>query len=301
MKYILTIAREGGISRAAGKLFISQSALDQQLLKLENELGTQLFYRSRGNFAPTEAGKVYLDYAKRMVDMKEEAYRVIHDMAENQRGTLSLAFAPERGMEMFMSVYPRFYQRYPAISVNPREINVKQQIEMLQNDKLDLGFLYVREPEIPGLNCTPLLREEFLLITPRDHPLAAQAAPPGEPLTVLDARVLRDMTFCLIYRSSTQREVIDPLFERNGVKPKIFLETASNRANISMVQNGLSCSIVPDHYARRLPDVARFRLADRPEWTVAACSRRGRYLSKAARYFAELAGDYFQSEPDRPV
>ena len=66
MLFIVTIAKEGGISRAAAKLFITQSALDQQLLKLEHELGTPLFCRSRGSLSLTEAGRVYVDYAEKM-------------------------------------------------------------------------------------------------------------------------------------------------------------------------------------------------------------------------------------------
>lgn len=296
MTYIMTIAQEGGISKAAAKLFITQSALDQQLLKLEKELGTQLFYRSRGNFALTAAGKVYVDYAKQMVDMKNEAYRIIHDIADRQRGTLTLAFAPERGMEMFMSVYPLFYQRYPKINVIAREINVRRQLEMLQNDELDLGIVSAKTQQRPGLISTKLLEEEFVLITPPDHPLAALAAPPGQELTVLDASYLRDLTFCLIYRQSTQREIIDDIFEQAGIKPDIFLETASNRANVSMVEKGLSCSIMPYYYARERQNVACFRLAERPSWSVSVCCRRNRYLSKAAQYFIELAVEHFHKE-----
>lgn len=105
-----------------------------------------------------------------------------------------------------------------------------------------------------------------------------------------------DLTFCLIYRSSTQREVIDPLFERAGRKPNLFLETASNRANVSMVQKGLSCSIVPAYYVQGVEDVACFRLSAHPAWTVSACYRRNRYLSKSAQYFIALAAAYFRPE-----
>ena len=157
MTYILTIAQEGGISKAAAKLFITQSALDQQLLKLEHELGTRLFFRSRSSFALTEAGRVYVEYARRMLELKNEAYRIIHDIAGRRRGTLSLAFAPERGMEMFMAVYPRFYQSYPEVTVTPREISVRRQLEMLAGDELDLGFISRPEGEVPGLTCVPLL------------------------------------------------------------------------------------------------------------------------------------------------
>ena len=296
MLYMVTIAQEGGISKAAAKLFITQSALDQQLLKLEHELGTPLFYRSRSSFSLTEAGRVYVEYAQKMLELKNEAYRIIHDMAGQRQGTLSLAFAPERGMEMFMDVYPRFYQEYPQIKVTPREVSVRRQVELLGGDGLDLGFLSRKEGPLPGIDQTVLYREEFLLITPRDHPLAARAAAPGEPLTVLDLSCLRGLTFCLIYRQSTQREIIDPLFDRAGCKADLFLETASNRANISMVRRGLSCSILPAHYVRGVEDVARFRLAGHPSWAVSACCRRGRYLSKAARHFIRLAEEYFQRE-----
>lgn len=179
MTYILTIAQEGGISKAAAKLFITQSALDQQLLKLEHELGTRLFFRSRSSFALTEAGRVYVDYARRMLELKNEAYRIIHDIADRRRGTLSLAFAPERGMEMFMAVYPRFYQSYPEVTVTPREISVRRQLEMLAGDELDLGFISRPEGEVPGLTCVPLLREEFLLITPPQPSAGGQGRAAG--------------------------------------------------------------------------------------------------------------------------
>ena len=66
IEYILKIAEENNITRAAQKLFISQSALNQQLLKLEKELGVQLFHRSRTNWRPTKAGEIYLEGACNM-------------------------------------------------------------------------------------------------------------------------------------------------------------------------------------------------------------------------------------------
>lgn len=296
MTYILTIAREGGITKAAAKLYLTQSALDQQLLKLEHELGTQLFCRARGSFAMTPAGEVYVKYAEQMVSLRNEAYRIIRDMADQRRGSLQVAFAPERGMEMFVHVYPRFYRDYPEITVVPSEMGVRRQLELLQRGELDLGFVSGGDSRQPGVEYTTLMREEFLLVTPLDHPLAALAAPPGRPLTVLDGSQLEELTFSLIYRQSTQREVIDPLFQRHGIQPNLFLETASNRANLSMVEEGLSCSIVPEHYTRGARKLARFRLSDKPEWTISACRRRGRYVSKAAQYFQKLAAEYFQDQ-----
>ena len=67
IEYILKIAEEGNITHAAEKLFLTQPALNQQLLRLEKELGTRLFVRSRTDWRPTEAGMVYLENARKML------------------------------------------------------------------------------------------------------------------------------------------------------------------------------------------------------------------------------------------
>lgn len=300
LHYILAIAEEGGVTKAASKLFITQSALDQQLLKLERELGVQLFRRARNDFALTPAGEIYVSYAKRMLALKNEAYLIIQDLADRQRGRLSVAFAPERGMEMFMAVYPDFYLTYPEVTVVPREMSVRRQLELLQKEELDLGFVSMREVSAPGLTCIPLVREEFVLIVPPSYPQAKLAAPRGKPLKILDPELVRDVPFSLMYRESTQREVLDPIFEGWGFAPNLFLETASNRANVSMVERGLSCSIVPYFYVTGSDRVAVFRLKERPFWSISVCYRRGRYLSRSVQDFIDRARQYFLSQMPQP-
>lgn len=293
MTYILAIAEEGGITKAADKLFLTQSALDQQLLKLEDELGVPLFYRARNHFSLTSAGEVYVKYAKQVLRLISEADFVIHDIADQQKGTLSFAFVPERGSEMFMAVYPDFYKKYPGIRAVPREINGKTQLLMLQNDELDFGFILIGEESIPGVVCRPIVKEEFVLIAPASHPLAKLAGA-GRPIATLDIERLRGVPISLMYRGSTQRTVIDPLFEKRGFKPDIFLEATSNRVNVSLVEKGLCCSIVPYYYVHNNRNVACFRLDGMPAWNMSVCHRRGRYLGKAAEYFISMAADYFR-------
>ena len=296
LTYIVTIADEGGVTRAAAKLFVTQSALDQQLIKLENELGVQLFIRARNSFALTRAGEVYVDYARRILSLKNEAYMRIADMADQQRGTLSIAFAPERGMEMFAAVYPVFYDQYPEITVIPREISVKKQLELLKKEELDLCFVYMPDASIPGVVCEKLAEEEFVLITPKNHPLAKKAGKSGKKLKTVKAQDMEYLTYSIMYRESTQRDVLDPMFKKFGIKPNIFLETGSNRANISMAEKGLSCSVVPYFYARNNERVAIFRIQGRPSWQIYACWRSGQYKSKAAERFIALARNYFDAQ-----
>lgn len=71
LEYILAIAEHGNISRAATSLYISQSALNQQLLHLEKELGMKLFHRDKRNLIPTPAGKIYLESAREILKIKK--------------------------------------------------------------------------------------------------------------------------------------------------------------------------------------------------------------------------------------
>lgn len=81
IEYILKIAEEQNITHAAEKLFITQSALNQQLLKLEKS-SASLFYRSRTDWHPTPAGEIYLNAAKDILLIKKNAYNQIHDLCE---------------------------------------------------------------------------------------------------------------------------------------------------------------------------------------------------------------------------
>lgn len=87
IEYIVKIADEGSITHAAEKLFMTQSALNQQLLRLEKELDAQLFFRSRSNWRPTPIGEIYLDGAREILRIKKRTYNTICDMTNSKKGT----------------------------------------------------------------------------------------------------------------------------------------------------------------------------------------------------------------------
>ncbi len=295
MEYIVSISEENSITKAAAKLYITQSALDQQLIKLEKELGLQLFHRAKNSLKLTEAGQVYVSHAKKMLNIKKEAYLILSDMAEKQAGTLTIGLTPERGIEMFMTVYPDFYKSFPEMTVTPREIHVKRQLEMLRNDTLDIGFVTLSSLPTGGLTFIPITQDNMVLAIPASHPYAKYANPPGKQLAVADLTQFKEDTFVFMFKESTQRTIIDALFEKAGYKPKLILETSSNQTSYSMVKNGLSCSILPDYYTHPDDQVVCFRLPDTPTWQLSAVYKKKRYIGKAANYFIELASAFWRN------
>ena len=294
LEYIVKIAEEGSITKAAEKLFISQSGLNQQLLKLESDLGQQLFHRGKNDFRLTEAGEIYVDYARRILSLKQEAYNKLNDLANNQTGRLRLGLTPERGINMRMNVYPAFYRQYPNITIEPQEINIHQQLSMIAKGYLDLGFVTLSEEDKTNDEYVHIYYENILLAVPRSNPLAANGAPPGEPFATADLSKFRSEKFVLMFKDSTLRRVIDPLFKEAGFAPQILFETSSNVTLRNMVKNQLACSLISHNYAKDQEDIAYFYLPSRPFWELCATYKRGHYLTKAASSFLELAIQHYR-------
>lgn len=294
VEYILKIAEENNITHAAEKLFITQSALNQHLLKLEKELGTPLFHRSRTNWRLTEAGEVYVRGARQLLSIRKNTYDQIHDIAEIKKGTLSVGLTPGRGIPLFSSVYPKFHRLYPNIVVEPVEQGVRQLQAMISDNKLDIGFLTLDRSCRTKDEYIVLLKEEIVLAIPTLHPLSQKAAPPGEPLAISALEPVRYEPFVLMDRNSTMRVIVDRIFEEAGIKPDILLETKNNSTVISLIQSSLCCGLIPYYYVKQQPEgVACFSLPSRPTWEVTASYKKDSYLSHAARCFIELAREYW--------
>ncbi len=299
IEYMLMIAEENNITRAAQKLFITQPALNLQLLRLEKELGTQLFHRSRTDWRPTEAGEVYLKNARKMLQIKQETYRIIGDMVEDKKGQLSVGFTPGRGSSMFSVVYPRFHSEYPEITVSPRELSVRTQQKLIANGELDIGFMTLRDSQRTSDSYIPIADEEIFLVLPAGHPLSAHSSqmPKDGRYPTLDIAAVQSEPFVLMYRESTIRQMVDSLFEEAGFTPNVLFETSNTSTILTMIRSRLCCGLIPAYYLRDQPEgVACFCLPSHPTWEITASHRKNSYLTHSASRFVELAAEYWRSE-----
>ena len=294
IEYIVKIADERSITHAAEKLYLTQSALNQQLLRLEKELGSPLFYRTKADWRPTPVGEVYLEAAREILRIKKRAYNLIGDMTDTKKGRLAVGFTPGRGGEMFTHVYPAFHQHFPDTVVEPHELSVHRQQAMISQGDLDIGFQTLALRQRTKDEYITLGREELVLAIPSGHPLGAQAAPAGEPLSVLDLAQLKFEPFVLMYKESTNRPIVDEIFRGSGFAPNVLFETSSNQTIISMIQARLCCGIVPWHYVKKHPDgVSCFALPAHPSWDIVASYQKNSYLSSPARHFIRLAKEFW--------
>lgn len=288
IEYILKIAEEKNITHAANKLFITQSALNQQLIKLENELGTPLFHRSRTNWRPTEAGEIYIKRAKEIIRIKQEAYQMIYDCTSGKRGRLSVGFTPGRGIAIFTAAYKEFRKQYPHIVIEPVEMNVRELQQMIGQGDLDIAFVTLSESDKTEAVYETFFEEELVLAVPSLHPLCQNHPEHTNPYPIVDIKSVQYEPFVFMNRASTMRSLVDRIFAEAGIIPQILFETRNNKTIISMIQANMCCGIVPYYYTTtKIDGVTFFSLPSHPTWQFAVTYRKGRYLSRAAHFFIE--------------
>lgn len=295
LEYMVAIAEKGSISKAADSLFISQSGLNQQLIKLEKELNIQLFYRTTHHLELTQAGQIYVKNARDILTIKKNTYTQIGDLVDSTTGEINFSLTAEHGINMFVEIFPAFTKRYPGVMLNLNEMIVSQQHEALLTGHMDLGFVMLRDIDKVNLEYVHLCNERLVLGVPRTNPLAQQyGAPPGSPYPTIDLALFSQERFSLIFATSTMRNVIRPLFKEAGYEPNILFETSMNHVLSKIVSQGLCCTIIPQSHAANHDKVAWFFLTSDPVWEIDVVYNKNNPPSKAGQYLIKLAQEYGQ-------
>ena len=121
LQYIVTTAQEKSITKAAGKLFISQPSLTLSIQNLEKELGVVLFERSRGAMTLTYAGRLYYAWALNTLHSREQLDARIGDIKDEHSPLIRLGLSPHRSVHLPPELLPRFYEQFPTSEISPDE------------------------------------------------------------------------------------------------------------------------------------------------------------------------------------
>ncbi len=294
---IVAIEQEQSISKAAERLFLTQSALNQQLLRLEKELGIQLFERKKHAMIPTFAGKVYLATAHRMIDMKKETYKIIHDISNETAGEISVAYSPERGSLLFSHIYPTFRRRYPNVTFSIHEAHVKKMETMLLQKEVALACLtYSQGSKHAAIEYVDTKKELMVLGLPASHPLAHLAGERSwETFPSIDLALLRDEAFALVAKTTRLRTMIDDSFRAAGFLPKVLFESSSTATVVNMVKNQVCPAFFPQSYVDPSAPMVYFTTKPKQSWVQTIAYLKGEYLTKPEKYFIELVKQYSAS------
>jgi LysR family transcriptional regulator, transcription activator of glutamate synthase operon len=288
LRYLVALADERHFTRAAAREHIAQPALSQQIRRLEQEVGLALVERTTRRVTVTEAGRVLVARARRILAEVEAATAEMQAFSGVLAGHVMVGTMHTMGPVDVSLALAVFHERHPGVELTVREESSEELAEMLRDDELDLAFLSVTERmESHGLGLHQLVSEELVVVLPGDHPLAGH-----EPVRMAE---LGGEQFISYREGARLRELLLFAAHTAGFEPQIQLESNESERIRRLVARHMGVAILPRSDAERPgADVAVTSLVE-PSLTrdITLACRDGRRLAPAASEFIELSKELF--------
>jgi len=256
LEYFIAVAETLNFTKAAERCFISQAAITMQVRALEQDLGVPLFLRDRHHVELTNAGQIYLNEARAILNRAEESKKLIRTAAEGVSGQLNLGFI--RGYEHggFTNTIRDFRILYPNIRVNLERDNSSPLYDFLNDDKCDLifnlAFNLRQHPEFNHyyLRSYPL----YAVFYPR-HPLSRNAS--------VMYRELAGERFIIMQpegRASDEAEESIFCFNRGGFVPNVVHREKDPQMVLFRVSITDGIAVLPEYCIRHIAEAQNLRM-----------------------------------------
>lgn len=239
IRYFVAVAEELHFRRAAQKLHVAQPPLSQQIQRLERELGTELFRRTRRKVELTGAGESFLAEARRTLVHAERAEEAARSAARGESGWLRIGFVGSISYDLLPRLLGEFREHYPQVQMALRQLTTEAQIEALQTGDIDVGL--AREMEsVEGLTVFPLFTEPLIAALPDNHLLAEREH--------ISLEELSKERFITVPRSLAPRlyDRFVYLCHAAGFSPTISQEASQFPTILGLVSAELGVSAIPD-------------------------------------------------------
>ena len=245
LRYIVTLAKERHFGRAAEKCFVSQPTLSVAIKKLEGELNTPIFERSKNAVRPTPLGQKIIHQAEKVLC---EA-RTLKELAKTGNDQLSSPLKVGAiftiGPYLFPHLVPQIYQQAPNMSLFIEESYTAVLRRQLREGELDAIIIALPFNE-PDVVTKPLYEESFVVVLPTNHPLSSQASISSEQLESENVLLLgeghcfRDQ---VLEACPNLRRSLDRQHQNHGLQSVI--EGSSLETLKHMVASGLGITVLP--------------------------------------------------------
>lgn len=233
LRMICTIAETGNMTRAAEKLFISQSALSQQLKDIEGKLKIDLFFRTRKKMILTPIGKKLLQTAEHVIDAIEDTELEIAKIVSGDRGVLKVGTQCLFCFKWLPCVMHRFQNKFPNIEI---VIGTSSDLaKELETRKYDC-IITAAAPKDHNFDTLPLFADQMVCIMPADHPLSSRSWVALEDFNRFNL---------ICHAEKEQNRFYQLVLKPKGVEPKRMMTVGQPMAIVEMVASGFGISVFP--------------------------------------------------------
>ena len=304
------VAARGTLAAAAEALFMTPSAVSQQMAVLEREAGTPLLERRGRGVRLTDAGAKLVENTERILAEMERAEADLAAASRGVVGRVRVSAFPTGARALLIPSLPALVDRYPNLHVSMVDLEPEESLPALKAEELDVVVTYEWNvlPSLadPGIEREELLCEPVYLALPATHRLAAQ-----NHVTVAD---LREEEWIVGRDSTSMLDLVVAATRREGYEPRTDFHSMDFQVILAAVGAGLGVALVPPlALIGSYPDVAITRIADLAlDRTIWASIRRGSSgnpgiaavlgaLRETAERVAERLPHSTEEPPDEPV
>jgi DNA-binding transcriptional LysR family regulator len=278
------IVRHGSFTRAAEELHLAQSAISQQVRRLEAELGVDLLRRSSRSITVTDAGEVVLDYARRVLSEVDGLHAELEELSGVLRGRVAVGAVWPTGTYDLPGVLGAFHHRHPGVEIHLQEQTADHLLDLLRRDELDCAFASIDPDKLGDEFAATKLFEEQLVVTaaPR-HRFAEQ-----EHVTFAE---LAGETLIGYREGSELRRRLEWTMADHGFTPRHAFSCTEMAAVRALASRGLGIAVMPRSIAELEgpPVVVRPVGPAKLTWPVALVWRARRRQPPAAKAFLQIA------------
>lgn len=273
-------------SKAASRLNVTQPAVSAQIRVLEENLGVKLFARLGKRIVLTEAGEVLLGYSRKIFKLREEAESVMKDLRLVRRGTLKIGTTHTYAGHIMPPLLARFQAAFPQVNVVLHEGSSVEMTRSLASLVIEVAVVAWPGP-VKRITFSFLKRENLVLIGRPGHSLSGIGPVP--------VRYLADETFVMREKGSGTRWVVDDLFQRHRINPRVVFEASNAEVIKEQVSAGVGLSFLT--HSSVLQEVQNRRLAiielesENLRLDIHTAVLAGHELSQPAQAFLNMLAD----------
>lgn len=280
LRYLVAVARTKNFSRAAEQCHVSQPSLSQQIMKLEEELGERLIERARREAKLTEAGRLFLPHAERVLGELEAGRDAVNAASGVVRGRVLLGVIPTVAPYYLPRVLRAFAKAHAEIEVSITEATTKELVRAVQAGELDVALVSL-PVAVRGLVEEEVFAEALWLALPKGHPLAKRDAVKMAELAEEPFMLLQD-GHCLAGQALE-------FCAMRGFAPKVTFRSAQMETIQAFVAAGMGVSMVPEMAKREGAGVVYRPLHGRtPSRKIGFIRAEGRAETQAVRALVDF-------------
>lgn len=248
--YMIAIAEEGSLNRAARRLGVTQPALSNWLHSLEEELGTPLVIRTRRQLVLTPAGQIYLNGCRRIVHIRNQAFQVIHAPDNHAHKPIIIGGSPIRGARAFACIFADFHKAYPEINLDFHSGRNSELKQNLMDETITMSFFGATDTRLEDLDFIKIANEELVLMLPPGHPLSYDTSGMEREarLPVLQLDRLKDTPLLISKSETSHYSTVMHLLRDANLETNIIFRSNIIPLLYDMVLNGCGASLIPRAY-----------------------------------------------------